>query len=471
MWSSNKKDILPLGERLVALSHRHLVVAFLVIIMVCLALAMAPSKTAQAKRAVMPLSADFQLPLPPSHPTPATESAFTSTTHLSSTDTHVSAPEPHWVTVEVRSGDNLSTLFERAKLNGNDLHELITSTPEAKQLIKIYPGQQLMLKMDENHQLQALKHIQSTLKTTLYERTDEQGYLTSIIEIEPENRRQYSSAIITSSLYNAAHEVGLPKSLILGLADIYGGIIDFVYDIRVGDSFSVLYEQRYVNDHRYGHGTILAAQFTNRGKTYYAYRYQHEDGSIGYYDENGASMQKTFLRAPVDFTRISSHFNLKRLHPISKVTKPHRGIDYAAATGTPVYAAGDGRVVASGYTKANGNYVVIQHSKQYTTKYLHLHERSVKQGERVKQRQVIGSVGSTGYATGPHLHYEFLVNGVHHDPRTITQKLPTTHRIAGAEKSHFLMQMGELQNQLASYSSQQNLATANEQLTVTHLDG
>ncbi len=135
-------------------------------------------------------------------------------------------------------------------------------------------------------------------------------------------------------------------------------------------------------------------------------------------------MRKAFLLAPVDFTRISSNFNMRRLHPIYKTTRPHRGTDYAAPTGTPVYAAGDGRVIKAGYTRANGNYVFIQHGDQYVTHYLHLHKRNVKQGQRVAQSQVIGTVGSTGAATGPHLHYEFLVNGVHRDPRKSTRSYP-----------------------------------------------
>ena len=135
-------------------------------------------------------------------------------------------------------------------------------------------------------------------------------------------------------------------------------------------------------------------------------------------------MRKAFLLAPVDFTRISSNFNPRRLHPIYKTSRPHRGTDYAASTGTPVFAAGDGRVSKAGYSKANGNYVFIQHGEQYVTKYLHLHKRKVKQGQRVSQSQVIGTVGSTGAATGPHLHYEFLMNGVHRNPRTIHKKLP-----------------------------------------------
>ncbi|MFT7130987.1 MAG: murein DD-endopeptidase MepM/ murein hydrolase activator NlpD, partial [Gammaproteobacteria bacterium] len=217
-----------------------------------------------------------------------------------------------------------------------------------------------------------------------------------------------------------------------------------------------------LDDSKMGDGPILAAQFTNRGETYTAYRYAYEDGSVGYFNEDGVSMRKAFLRAPLDFTRISSSFNLKRLHPIFKTNKPHRGIDYAASTGTPVYAAGDGRVSRSGYSKANGNYVFINHGTQYETKYLHLHKRGVKSGQKISQQQIIGWVGSTGYATGPHLHYEFLVNGVHRNPRTILNKLPKAKSISATDKERFFAQISGFQTQLAAYINRQNLADASQ---------
>ena len=161
-------------------------------------------------------------------------------------------------------------------------------------------------------------------------------------------------------------------------------------------------------------------------------------------------MRKAFLLAPVDFTRISSNFNPRRIHPIYKTARPHRGTDYAASTGTPVYAAGDGRVVKAGYNRANGNYVFIQHGEQFVTKYLHLHKRKVKQGARVSQSQVIGTVGSTGAATGPHLHYEFLMNGVHRNPRTIHKKLPKAKSLAASEMPRFRQAISEISEQLAA---------------------
>ena len=194
--------------------------------------------------------------------------------------------------------------------------------------------------------------------------------------------------------------------------------IDFALDIRAGDSFNVIYENQYIEGDFIGTGNIVAAEFINQGESFHAIRFT--DGE--YYSADGRSMRKAFLRAPVSFKYISSNFKPKRFHPVQKRWKAHRGTDYAAKTGTPVVAAGNGRVTDATYNKYNGNYVFIQHGNGIVTKYLHFSKRAVKKGQRVKQGQVIGYVGSTGLAAGPHLHYEFLLNGVHRNPRTV--KLP-----------------------------------------------
>jgi murein DD-endopeptidase MepM/ murein hydrolase activator NlpD len=242
------------------------------------------------------------------------------------------------------------------------------------------------------------------------------------------------------------------------LANIFGGVIDFVLDPRKGDTIHLLFEEQYVDGEKFRDGEIIAASFTNRGKTFNALRYIDNAGKTGYYNQDGVSMRKAFLLAPVDFTRISSNFNLRRLHPIYKTTRPHRGTDYAASRGTPVYAAGDGRVSEAGYSKSNGNYIFIQHGEQYVTKYLHLHKRHMRKGQRVSQSQVIGTVGSTGAATGPHLHYEFLMNGVHRNPRTIHKKLPKAKSLAAAEMERFRQATQHGSTQLAALTSDNRLA-------------
>jgi murein DD-endopeptidase MepM/ murein hydrolase activator NlpD len=237
------------------------------------------------------------------------------------------------------------------------------------------------------------------------------------------------------------------------MANIFGGVIDFVYDPRKGDTFEVLYQQLYLDGEYYKDGNILAASYTNKGTQHTAYRYTDSNGKTGYFSAKGVSMRKAFLRAPVDFTRISSRFNPNRLHPIFKTSRPHRGIDYAAKTGTPVFATGDGRVITASYNNASGNYVVLQHGQAYTTKYLHLSKKHVKKGQRVAQGQIIGKVGSTGYATGPHLHYEFLVSGVHRNPSTILNKLPKARSIEVSELNRFNEMVNPVKTQLAAYNA------------------
>jgi murein DD-endopeptidase MepM/ murein hydrolase activator NlpD len=238
-------------------------------------------------------------------------------------------------------------------------------------------------------------------------------------EKQPDIFRTSKNGVINTSLFVDAEKAGISQKTIMEMANIFGWDIDFALDIREGDTFKVIYEEQFLDGEKIGDGAILAAEFINQGKQIRAVRFVSDDGFAHYYTPEGESMRKTFLRSPVDFTRISSNFNPNRLHPIYKTVRPHNGIDYAASTGTPVFSSGDGKVIASSYNAANGNYVFIQHGQKYVTKYLHLNKKSVKVGQTVRQGQVIGTVGSTGSATGPHLHYEFLVNGVHMNPRTV----------------------------------------------------
>jgi len=217
----------------------------------------------------------------------------------------------------------------------------------------------------------------------------------------------------------------------MNFADIFGWDVDFANDIRKGDGFGLIYESHYVDGEFIGTGKIIAAEFVNQGQRYAAIR--HTDGS--FYTPEGRSMKKAFLRAPVSFKYISSSFNPRRLHPVTGQVRAHRGIDFAARTGTPVVASGNGKVIKSGYSKYNGNYVFISHGTQYVTKYLHLNKRLVKTGQKIKQGEQLGTVGSTGRVTGAHLHYEFLVNGVHRNPKTV--KLPKSEPLPRAELAKF----------------------------------
>ncbi len=366
-----------------------------------------------------------------------------------------------WTHQTVRNGDNLSLIFARAGLTDRDVYE-VTRTDNGRALRKIYPGETIAFKTSDDGQLIAVKHIESPLRWTTYNRQATGRYQASVTEREPELRQQTATMEITSSLFLAGQSAGLSQRIIMDLAGIFGGVVDFALDPRVGDTIELVFEEKYLDGEKLSDGDILAAAFTNNGQTFEAYRYIDNLGDAGYYNAEGVSMRKAFLRAPVDFTRVSSNFNPNRLHPIYKTKRPHRGTDYAAPTGTPVYAAGDGRVVEAGYTRANGNYVFIQHGESYKTHYLHLHKRQVKRGQRVKQGELIGSVGSTGAATGPHLHYEFLVHGVHRNPRTVHKLLPKAKSLPQAELARFQSHIKQPLQQLAALQRNAKLALSEE---------
>ncbi|MCW8196226.1 peptidoglycan DD-metalloendopeptidase family protein [Proteobacteria bacterium 005FR1] len=418
---------------------------------VCLGglLALFPSENVTAKRHSVPLT----LSLPTVELTPLPAAPETAPLQ--------EATPAEWKTLTVRSGDNLSLLFQRAGLDHADVHEFISSGKDAKALTRLFPGHQLAFLIDEQGDLQQLRHVINPLDSKLYHRTQD-GFVAEDSSREPDTHLAYREARITSSLYMAAKspDIGLDDATVDQLATIFGWDIDFGLDIRKGDSFKVLFEEQFLDGEKIGNGNILAAEFTNQGRSVQAVRYEHEDGSIHYYTPEGKSMRKEFLQTPLNFRYISSNFNPNRLHPIHKTVRPHRGTDYAADRGTPVWSAGDGKVIEAGYSRANGNYVFIQHGADVVTRYLHLHNKHVKKGDRVRQKQVIGTVGSTGYATGPHLHYEFLMNGVHRNPRTIISKLPQAKSIAGAEMLRFSQQISPLLAQLDEFHQATQLALA-----------
>ena len=434
------------------LPKTHLVLATAAVALVFFALLL-PSGEVQANRRPLPLpselSTDPQLALATlANPTLAEPSLTTAQT-----------VDQSWQELTVRKGDNLAKLFDRAGLSASDMNDVLQSGPEAKLLTHIFPGQKLAFQTDQDGQLIALRYEETQLKSTRYSRDDD-NFVAEKISREPEIRHQFAHGTVTSSFYKAGLDAGLSDGMILQLAEIFGGEIDFVLDLRANDQFVVMYDEYYLEGKKVGNGPILAASFINQGDVHSAYRYVYANGDLGYFSSEGVSMRKTFMRAPLDFIRISSPFSLSRLHPLFKTNRPHRGIDYAAPTGTPVYSAGDGRVVQSAFSESMGNFIVIQHDGTYSTKYLHLSKRTVNVGTRVKQHQVIGAVGSTGWATGPHLHYEFLVNGVHTNPAKIAGKLPQANHIASSEQRRFSEQVRGLQTQFAAYASPSNMAAA-----------
>jgi murein DD-endopeptidase MepM/ murein hydrolase activator NlpD len=356
-----------------------------------------------------------------------------------------SAPLFVELNAEVRKGDNLSTIFSRLSLSPADTYAVANAVSFADEFRKIQPGEIISVRLDDEKQIQEVLYKRSLTESFQYRNIDG-AYKGKKLERIPETVSRFTEVEITHSLFKDGVDAGLTHAQIMQIANIFGWDIDFALDLQPGDNFSVLLEDQYIDGEKIGSGNILSTSFTNGGTTYEAVRYVTRDGDADYYTPDGKPMRKAFLRAPLDFTRVSSNFNPNRLHPILKTKRPHRGVDYAAPTGTPVYAAGNGKVIKTGYTPANGNYVFVKHGNTYTTKYLHLSKISVKRGQTVKQRQIVGAVGSTGYATGPHLHYEFLVNGVHTNPRTVA--LPQADPIGKQELARFKSQTGPLLAQL-----------------------
>ncbi len=335
----------------------------------------------------------------------------------------------------VRSGDSMALIFARNDFSPRSLYAL-TQTKHGDRLNGIFPGAELTFESNRGR-LTTLTYQPGPLERVVFSRDKDDRFVSEEIIEEPVKVLTYKHGVIDSSLFLTSQAIGLPDNVTMRLAQIFQWDVDFVLDIRPGDEFFALVEEQYLNGEFIGFGDILSARFVNQGRAYTAVRYTTEDGISDYFDALGLSMRKAFLRAPVEFSRISSSFNLRRKHPLYKTVRPHRGIDYAAPPGTPILAAGDGRVEVASRTKPNGNYVVLKHGEQFVTKYLHLSKfaRGIKAGKRVRQGQIIGYVGSTGYATGPHLHYEFLVNGVHQNPRTVS--LPQAKPVNKREIARF----------------------------------
>ncbi|WP_429036742.1 peptidoglycan DD-metalloendopeptidase family protein [Aeromonas media] len=353
-------------------------------------------------------------------------------------------PKPRYITkqVKVRRGDNMGVIFQRIGLSTTDLH-LIDQLDGSDPLRMLQPGQELTFKLTEQGELHSLYYPHSLEQALKVSRKDD-SFVARSVKLELDTREQVAKGEIRSSFWGAASEAGMTEDQIMDLAAIFGWDIDFAQDLQPGDSFRVVYQDKYQDDERVASGDILAAEFINQGAIYRAVL--NQDGN--YYTPEGKAMRKSFLRAPVNFKYISSNFNPRRLHPVTGKVRPHNGIDYVAPVGTPIMAAGGGSVVAAGYNQFNGNYVFIKHAGNYVTKYLHLSKRTVNKGQRVKQGQTIGLLGGTGRVTGPHLHYEFVVGGVHKNPRTLT--LPQAETLTGRALASF---KAEARPQLAKLDS------------------
>jgi murein DD-endopeptidase MepM/ murein hydrolase activator NlpD len=332
------------------------------------------------------------------------------------------------IEIVVGRNDTLDAIFRRMSLNKSDL-AAIRALPGIRQSLDfLKPGDAIKVTESDGDIKELTRKVSETQTLDVVRQSS--GFEAKMIDNPVETRVRTAAAVIDSSLFQAAGAADISDAIALKLANVFAWDIDFVLDIREGDRFTAVYEQIYQEGKYLHDGEVLAAEFVNNGRVYRAVRFVSDSGSAGYYTPTGLAMRKAFLRAPVDFTRVSSAFNPHRQHPILNLIRGHMGTDYAAPTGTPVHAAGDGRVSFAGRRGGYGNAIVLTHGSNVSTLYGHMSRfaRNMHVGTHVQQGEVIGYVGMTGLATGPHLHYEYLTNGVHRNPQTV--------QLPGAEPLH-----------------------------------
>ncbi len=431
---------------------QHLLAASGIAALLCLALLVYPSREVEAKRTFINIELEESSPaqvddtplnqLDPLFPSNATMEAEAVET--------VNARKPLAAEVDtfeyqksftVSSGDTLSVLFNKAGLNNSLLHSILSKNKDAKRFTQLRVGQVVTFTFDDNKALQSISSQLNALDTIYLEKelkADQEYFAFRKETAATQVSEQFAQGTIEGALFSATNKAGVPYSLALNMASIFEYDIDFAQDLRKGDQFELIYETKTLDGETVGTGNILTARFTNRGKTYTAVRYTDKQGNSSYYNADGSSLRKAFIRTPVDFARISSRYSTGRRHPILNTIRAHKGVDYAAPRGTPIKATGDGRVITAGRKGGYGNTVVIKHGKRYKTLYAHMQgfAKGIRPGSTVKQGQIIGYIGTTGLSTGPHLHYEFLVNGTHVDP--LSQKLPAADPIDPSEKQRFV---------------------------------
>ncbi len=347
------------------------------------------------------------------------------------------------IDVIVARNDTLDRIFRRLKLNLADLASLRSLPRVREALDSLKPGESLHFEHKDGS-LYGLERRLNESETLKVSRDPAAGLKADVLQNPLETRMRTVRGVIDSSLFEAVEASGAHDQTAVALADIFAWDVDFVLDVRPGDAFVVTYPEIYRDGVYVRDGAIQAAEFVNQGRTFRAVRYTDPDGGSHYYTADGKSLHKAFLRAPVEFTRVSSRFNSARYHPILNLIRAHKGVDYAAPMGTPVKAAGDGRIRFAGLKGGYGNVVEIEHSSSVVTVYGHLSRfaHGTRVGAHVTQGVVIAYVGMTGLATGPHLHYEYRVNGVFKNPQTVV--LPGADPIEARWRDDFLAKSAPL---------------------------
>jgi len=355
----------------------------------------------------------------------------------------------------IRSGDTLAALLARLEINEPGLQQFLTVTPEARSIYRLYPGRTVQAAHDANGKMRWLRYIHTpgttedgkVITAMLQVEASEDGFRAEELKHDTTGQVRVAMGTINNSLFGATDAAGVPDAITMQMADILSSKIDFIRDLRKGDQFRVVYETRMHEGRQAGTGRVLALEFTNKGQEHNAVWYQADNGSGSYYDLEGSSLKGTFTRTPLQFTRISSNFG-RRMHPIHKSWRMHSGVDYAAPTGTPIHATANAKVAFAGWQNGYGNVVILQHHGQYTTLYAHQSRIApgITKGASISQGQVIGYVGSTGWATGPHLHYEFRIANKPVDPLSID--LPVAEALDNRQLNEFRRSTQPMREQL-----------------------
>ena len=364
-------------------------------------------------------------------------------------------PEPEYdkLTLRVGRGDTMEKLFRKNGLDVGHLMQIAQLDEADQRFRRIKPGDTF----EVEHEAGQVFSIYSKLDLTTALQVDrvEDNFTARIIERPVELRKRHAYGVIESSLFESAAQAGLSDKTIMNVAGIFAWDVDFILDIRSGDNYYVQFEEIWQDGEYVTDGEIIAAEFNNNGRQIQAVRFKDGEDNTDYFTPKGDSVRKAFIRAPVDFTRISSNFNPKRRHPILNTIRAHRGVDYAAPRGTPIKAAGDGKVIFRGTKSGYGRVVILQHGGNITTLYAHMSgfDAKARLGTRVRQGQTIGYVGMTGLATANHLHYEYRLNGVHRNPRTVS--LPDAEPIAEKYRERFLAEAAPILEELERFKSTQ----------------
>lgn len=341
-----------------------------------------------------------------------------------------------WHEERIQRGDTMSALLDRLNVNDEDITGFMQSAKDSKALRLLIPGRIVRAQTDSEGNLLSLQYISSS-ESMLKVEKQAGGFKASDDAVPLESRLMMKSAEIKSSLFGATDAANIPDNIAMQIADIFSSDIDFHSDLQKGDKVTVVYESFYNKGELIKTGRVLAAEFINSGKSYRAVYFQDREGRGGYYTPEGKNLRKAFLRSPLEFSRVTSGFTNARFHPVLKEWRAHKGVDYGAPTGTRVKAVADGTVTFVGRQGGYGNLLILQHQGQYSTAYGHLSAfaKNLRRGSKVNQGDIVGQVGMTGLATGPHLHYEFRIAGVQRNPLNIA--MPTAFPIAAQYKADF----------------------------------